>query len=62
MVQEETQNGASIVNVSDSHTDCLKLMVLGAQVVEELPNVAVLGALYVNECLVEVSFGMFTLG
>ena len=62
MVWEGTQNGASIVDVSDGHTDHLKLVALGAQVIEELPNVTVLGALHVNECLVEVGFGMFTLG
>ena len=37
-------------------------MALGAQVIEELPNVTVLGALHVNERLVEVGFGMFTFG
>ena len=56
------QNSVLIVNVSDGDTDHLKLMALGAQVIENLLNVAVLGALHVNECLVKVSFGMFAFG
>ena len=62
MVGEGTQDGVSIIDVGDSDTNCLKLMALGAHLVEELPDFTVLGALHVNERLVEVGLGMFTLG
>jgi len=62
VVGKGTQDGALIIDVRDSDTDHLKLMALGAHLVEEFPNVSVPGALHVDEHLVEVSLGMFTLG
>jgi len=62
VVREGTQDGASIIDVRDGDTDRLKLVVLGAHLVEELPDFTVLGALHVNERLVEVGLGVFTLG
>jgi len=56
------QDGMLIIDVGDGYTDCLKLVALGAHLVEELPNFTVLGALHANEHLVEVGLGMFTLG
>jgi len=62
VVGEGTQDGVLIIDVGDGDTDRLKLVVLGAHLIEELLNFTVLGALHVNECLVEVGLGVFTLG
>ena len=56
------QDGALIIDVGDSDTDCLKLMALGTYLIEELLDFTVPGTLHIDKHLVEISLGVLTFG